>query len=183
MRCRNASLSRSRSCSEASSSRTMRLSVATSSGKCSASVGGRPAAAGAERLMPIRTYADRIYSPTDEKKSGRHWPSACSTRSRRRRRRQVVAFRPLGVLPIDAIQQHGQFSGAQGDSGLAFGRHREAEGSSLQPLINNHVSVAVPIEQLDSIAAAIAKNKNMPRQGVIAQVLPDQLGQGGEALA
>ena len=41
-RCRNASLSRSRSCSEASSSRTMRLSVATSSGNCSAAVGGRP---------------------------------------------------------------------------------------------------------------------------------------------
>jgi hypothetical protein len=50
-------------------------------------------------------------------------------------------------------------------------------------LINNHVSVGIPVEQLDSVAAAIAKNKEMPGQGVIAQVLPDQLGQRVEALA
>src|SRR5262249_57086350 len=55
--------------------------------------------------------------------------------------------------------------------------------SGLKPLINNYVSVTVPIEQLDSVAAAIAKDKDVPRQGVIAQVLPDQLGQSVESFA
>jgi hypothetical protein len=43
-------------------------------------------------------------------------------------------FRPLGVLPIDAIQQHGQFGSAQGDAGLAFGRCRER---LLQEVLND----------------------------------------------
>src|SRR5262249_11247977 len=39
-----------------------------------------------------------------------------------------------------------------------------------------------PIEQLDAVAAAIAKHEDVTRQRVIAQVLPDQLGQSVEAL-
>jgi hypothetical protein len=49
-------------------------------------------------------------------------------------------------------------------------------------LINDHVSIGVPVEQLDSVATAIPKDEDVPRQGVIAQVLPDQLGQSVEAL-
>ena len=75
-----------------------------------------------------------------QEKSGRHQPPARSTcatraaRSARRRGRSVVALRPLGVLPIDAVQQHGQFGGAHADAGLAFDRRRETEDAGLQPL-------------------------------------------------
>ena len=102
-------------------------------------LGGRPAAAVSARLMPIMTHCGPSLFPTDKKKGGQWWPPVCSTRSRRSRRRPVVAFGPLGVLPIDTVQQHGQFSGAQGDSSLAFGRRRETEGSSLMPLTTPQV--------------------------------------------
>jgi YD repeat-containing protein len=39
---------------------------------------------------------------------------------------------------------------------------RETKASGLQPLIDDHVSVGVPVEQLDSIATAIAKDEDSP---------------------
>src|SRR5262249_50510817 len=150
-------------------------------GNCSAAVGGRPVA-GSAGLMPGMTHCGPDLFFGGPGKSGRGQPPARSTiatraaRSTRRRRRPVVPLRPLDALPIDAVQQHGQFGGAHGDAGLAFGRRREAENSDLQTLINNHVSIGVPVKQLDSVATAIAKDKDSPnRTPLSGQALPGRI--------
>jgi hypothetical protein len=52
----------------------------------------------------------------------------------RLRRGSVIAFRTLGVLPIDAIEEHGQFGGTQGHACLAIGCGREMKSAFFESL-------------------------------------------------
>ena len=77
-RCRNASLSRSTLCSEASSSRTMRLSVAGSSGRCSACASGQASGSGVREAHTYKTYDGplNVHEKDDKKAGGRGRPPA-----------------------------------------------------------------------------------------------------------
>src|SRR5262249_37140044 len=110
--------------------------------------------------------------------SGRPWPparSTCSTRSTRRG--PVVAPAALGLGPVDPVQQHRQFPGAQGHAGLARSRGRPGEDSFFQSLVDDDVAVLVPVEQFDAVAPLVAKNEDVPGQRVVVQVLPHLGGQ------
>src|SRR5450755_3731100 len=136
----------------------MSLSVARSSGKCSAAIGGGTAVRSA-RLMPIRRMGYRKCSTEYKKRERplplpRRCPSAPLASTRRR---PVIAPRPPGVLPIDAVEQHGQLRRAQRHAGLARRRGRPAKGPPFQPLVHDDEAVLVPVQQLDAVAAFVAK--------------------------
>src|SRR5215469_15282965 len=102
-----------------------------------------------------------VFIPRRVRKSGRPVPPACSTRSRRSRRRSVVAPTALGLGPIDAVQQHSQFRRTQRHAGLTLRRGWPAKNAGLQALVNNDVAVLVPVKQLDSVATLVAEDKNV----------------------
>ena len=51
---------------------------------------------------------------------------------------------------------------------------REAEDASLEPLVPERVAIAVPVEDLEAIAAPISKDEEMAAEGIQAD------GRGGE---
>src|SRR5262245_8552714 len=116
----------------------MRLSVATSSGKCSTAVGVGGAAARSVGLIPLVRITDRNCSIASGKKSGRPVPPACSSG-----RRSVVAPAALGLGPVDAVQEHGQLRGAEGNARLAHGRGRPVKNALFESLINDGVAILV----------------------------------------
>jgi hypothetical protein len=60
---------------------------------------------------------------------------------------------------------------------------RKDEGADLQTLVPQYQAILVPVEQLQAIAAAAAKDEEVPRQGIARQMLADQLGQRIETFA
>jgi hypothetical protein len=50
-------------------------------------------------------------------------------------------------------------------------------------LVNDDISVLVPVKQLDPVATLVAEDKNVPRERVVVQVLSYLLGQSVEATA
>jgi hypothetical protein len=46
----------------------------------------------------------------------------------------MIALGALGVLPVDAVQEHGQLGGTQADAGLIGADLGEVEAALLQPL-------------------------------------------------
>src|SRR5262245_46798530 len=116
----------------------MRLSVATSSGNCSAvtAVGiGREAGCS----MPIRRMEDLKCSPEKQKKRAAHAALAST------RRRSVIALGPPGVLPVDAVEQHGQLRRPERHAGLAVPGRRPGKGALFEALVDNDVAIFVPI--------------------------------------
>src|SRR5207302_3865904 len=59
----------------------------------------------------------------------------------------------------------------------------EVKGALFQTLVDNHVAVLIPVEELDPVAAAVAKYEDVSREGIGLEVLPHQLGQRVKALA
>src|ERR1700678_782184 len=119
--------------------------------------------------MPIRLLKDRISSNKIRKKEGgRDRPPSCHGLPRRR---SVIASRPSGVLPIDAVEQHGQFGRTQRHARLALRHSWPAKGSLLQTLVDDDEAVLVPVKQLDAVTAFVAKHENMSRQRIPAQML------------
>ena len=64
-----------------------------------------------------------------------------------------ITARTGGLLPVDAVQEHGQLGGPQADAGLARGHRRPAKHALLQTLVDDDEAIVVPVEQLDAIAA------------------------------
>jgi hypothetical protein len=70
-----------------------------------------------------------------------------------------VADTPSGRVQVDAGQEGGEFGGGHLD---AIGRGgREAEGSAFESFGPNGQSVAVPIQNLDAIAALVDEDEEM----------------------
>ncbi len=75
-----------------------------------------------------------------------------------------VADAPSGLVQIDAGQEGGEFGGGHLD---AIGRRvRDAEGAALEPLGPDGQAVAVPIQDLDAIAAFVDEDEEMTGEGV-----------------
>src|SRR5437660_1314248 len=58
----------------------------------------------------------------------------------------------------------------------ALGRwRREAEAAAFQPLVPQRITITVPVEDLEAVAAAVAEDEEVAREGV----LPDDRGREG----
>src|ERR1700693_5527293 len=89
----------------------------------------------------------------------------------------MITLGALGVLPINAVEQHGQLRGTQVDSPLAGHRRWEKKGPFFKTLVNDDEAVFVPVEKLDPIAALVAKHKDVSRERIVLHVLSDELRQ------
>src|SRR5271156_3373971 len=98
-----------------------------------------------------------------------------------RRHGPVIAFAAFDAVQVDAVQQHLQVGGA--DFHAAAVGLGETKTAKLQALVDNDITVLVPIEQLDAVAATIAKDKQLAGQRIALQLPANQLGQGIEAFA
>ena len=80
-----------------------------------------------------------------------------------------VADPPVeGRVQVDAGQQRGEFGGGHLDALGPGGR--EAEGPAFEPLGPDGQAVAVPIQDLDAIAALVDEDEEMTREGIESQV-------------
>ena len=83
-------------------------------------------------------------------------------RLRRLGRWPVIAFRTLGLLPVDAVEQHGQFRGPQGDARLTRRGDRKGKSAFFETLVDDDEAVLVPVEQLEAVAALVAEDEEGP---------------------
>ncbi|EHT99453.1 hypothetical protein CKS_1640 [Pantoea stewartii subsp. stewartii DC283] len=77
------------------------------------------------------------------------------------------AFRPLGMLPVNAFQQHGQLRRRQVD--FAVTGHRPDEAATFQPFGKHAQAVPVGPQYLYHVAAPAAEDEQMPAERVGAQ--------------
>src|ERR1700675_883336 len=99
------------------------------------------------------------------------------------RDRSPIAFGTLGVLPVDAIEQHSQVRGTHADPALACGCRRELKGACLQAFVDDHEAVLVPVEQLDAITPLVAEDEYVPRERILLEMLANQFRQRVETFA
>ena len=79
----------------------------------------------------------------------------------------AVADAPSGRVQVDAGQEGGEFGGGHLD---AIGRGgREAESPAFESFGPDGQSVAVPIQDLDAIAAFVNEDEEMPGEGIKRQ--------------
>jgi hypothetical protein len=79
----------------------------------------------------------------------------------------AVADTPSGRIQVDAGQEGGQFRGGHLD---AIGRGgRDAEGPAFESFGPDGQSVAVPIQDLDAIAALVDEDEEMTGEGIEGQ--------------
>ena len=95
-----------------------------------------------------------------------------------------VALYPLHARKIDPVQQHREFTCPQYDRarpGTGAAVARQPEDALLQALVEQDVTVAIPVENLKSIAAPAAKDEEMPAERVLSGHLPGEQGEPIEA--
>src|SRR5438034_8460302 len=124
----------------------------------------------------MRRITDHNCSREKKKRGRRRPPSLGSARGG-----PVIALRPPRVGPIEAVEQHGQLRRTQGHAGLARAGGWPAEGPLLEALVDDDEAVLVPVQQLDAVAALVAKHEDVSGQGIGLQVLADLLGQAVKA--
>ena len=73
------------------------------------------------------------------------------------------------ALQVKAAQQIRQLGTGQFDTALVALEIRELKRAGLQPLVENAEAVTIPEEDLDSIATAVEKQEQVPRQGVLIE--------------
>ncbi len=76
---------------------------------------------------------------------------------------RIRAFRPLGMLPVNAFQQHGQLRRRQVD--FAVTGHRPDEAATFQPFGKHAQAVPVGPQYLYHVAAPAAKMNRCPLNG------------------
>src|SRR4051794_28044502 len=76
---------------------------------------------------------------------------------------------PYRTPPIDPFPHHRQLR--RGQAGHSIGRRRPWEAAPLEHLVVQAEALAVPVEQLDPVAAAATKGKNGARARVVVQHL------------
>src|SRR5262245_36138894 len=160
-RCRKWALSCSAAWRLANNSRIICWQTARSSG--SAGVSGGGAAGG---ITPLDVRRPELFQGLrEEKKKG---TCHCHYWRCLRGRGTTVAVPSPHAVPIHAVEQHGQLGGADLDAARSFGR-REVEGSLFQPLVPDGQPVAVPVQDLEPVAALVAEHEEMARQRVTRQ--------------
>src|SRR5438132_1007019 len=89
----------------------------------------------------------------------------------------------MDVLPVDTVEQHGQLRSTQADAALVGLGCGEAKRALFQTLVDNHIAVLIPVQQLDPVAAAVAKDEDVSGERLGLQVLPHELRQRVKAFA
>src|SRR3954467_2760112 len=75
------------------------------------------------------------------------------------RGRAVITLAALHLLEHDAVEEHGQFGGANLQARWPIaGRHREAKDSCFKSLIPQAPAVLLPGEDLEAIPCAVAED-------------------------
>src|SRR5579859_6791273 len=75
------------------------------------------------------------------------------------------------VLDVDAVEQHAQLRGVQGDPAGALANARQSEAAALQALVVDDEAAAVPEEDLDPVAAAPDEDEEMALERVHAPLV------------
>src|SRR5579885_2118728 len=83
-------------------------------------------------------------------------------------RAALIAWRALQLRYIDPIQHHGQLAGPQLQRTRSFLRARQLKNPLLQPLVPQHKTIPIPVQNFQSVAAPRAKYKKMPAQRISA---------------
>jgi hypothetical protein len=84
----------------------------------------------------------------------------------------VIALAALHLLQHDAVQEHGQFGGADLDAGRAVaGRSGEAKDPLFESLIPQAPAVLLPGEDLEPVAGPIAEREPVPGKGSVPRAL------------
>src|ERR1700735_3129442 len=91
------------------------------------------------------------------------------------RRRDSTGLVEAALHDLAPGQQLQELSGLQGHALLVGGW--ETEGPFLQPLVVQDQAIAVPPEDLQSLARAVAEDEHLPAERVVAQEGPHVLGQ------
>src|SRR5207237_2341172 len=92
-----------------------------------------------------------------------------------------VAVPPSGRVEVDAGQERRELGGGHLD---APGRGlRDAEGPALEPLGPDGQAIAVPVEDLDAIPAAVDEDEEVTGEGIELGGSCDEGGEAVEALA
>src|SRR5437667_12702097 len=96
----------------------------------------------------------------------------------------MIAAAALHLLQDDAVQHHGQLTGANLPRRRAgAGRHWEAKDARFQALVPDGPAIFFPGQDLEAIAGAVAEDEPVAGQGVSGQRLLDQGTESVEALA
>jgi len=79
----------------------------------------------------------------------------------------VIPSSSTAALEVNTTQQIRQLRVGQFDSLLAALEIRKLKSASLQSLIKNAESVAIPEEDLDAVATTVEKQEQVSRQGIL----------------
>ena len=77
------------------------------------------------------------------------------------------------TLEVDSGEDHGELRRLEFDA-VAFGGAGHLEGPGLESLVPDGQPVAIEVEDLDPISAAVDEEEEMAGQGVLAEALLDQ---------
>src|SRR5438067_1364428 len=72
-----------------------------------------------------------------------------------------VTFETVDLGEVDAVEDHLELSGSQGDTGLVCGRFGKVIASGFQPLAPQTQTMPAPIQDLESISRAIAEDEQV----------------------
>ena len=75
------------------------------------------------------------------------------------------------VLDIDAIEQHAELRGVEGDAARSLANARKTEATSLQALVVDDEAPSVPEENLDPIPPAPHEDEEMPGEWIHAPLV------------
>src|SRR5262245_8352880 len=85
------------------------------------------------------------------------------------RGRAVIALASLHLLQDYAVEEHGQFGGANLDAGRAVsGRGGETKNPLFESLIPQAPDVLLPRQDLEPVAGAVTEDEPVPGKGVVA---------------
>jgi hypothetical protein len=82
---------------------------------------------------------------------------------------------------VDSGEDHGELCLLEFDA-VAFVGAGHLEGPGLESLVPDGQTVAIEVENLDPISAAVDEEEEMAGQGILADALPDQPGEAVEPL-
>jgi hypothetical protein len=93
----------------------------------------------------------------------------------------AITFLPLDTGQINAVEDHGQVSRVNLEALAISTLGRKTEAAFFEPLVPDGITVAVPVEQLEPVAAFVAEDEEMSGQRISSEELANQLCQSVEA--
>src|SRR5580692_803250 len=96
-----------------------------------------------------------------------------SSMSHARRGGRAPVLGSPDVVDVDAVEQHAQLRGVQGDAAGALADARQTEAAALEALVVDDEAASVPEQDLDPVAAAAHEDEQMSRERVHAPLVAD----------